>query len=231
MDTPRSDEIEVIDLGRLAYTTALATQRERHAAVVRGHDREAIFLVEHDPVVTISQRRNAAANLIASPQRLAALGIDVQPTDRGGDITYHGPGQLVVYPILRLADHGLNLSTYMRSLEAALVDALQSFGIIGRREPGATGVWATTPDGTNEKVAALGVRIARNVTMHGLALNVTTDLSHFDVIVPCGLTGRGVTSMERLLGDRTPEMRIVKARVIDCVRSRLRESRPLTGPR
>lgn len=209
-----ADTIRIIDLGRMAYAAAFAVQRETHERVLTG-DLEAILLVEHDPVVTISQRRDCRQNLLLDERQLASRGIDVQPTDRGGDITYHGPGQLVVYPIIRLADHGLNLGRYMRLLESATIATLARFGIAGHREEGATGVWVEVPTPSasfamRDKICAMGVRVRRNVTMHGLALNVSTNLEHFNVIVPCGLAGRSVTSLDTMLGNRSPTMKTVK---------------------
>src|SRR5690606_32437192 len=143
MNPALSDQpvLRVIDLGRLAYAPALEVQRRINQAVIDGHEPPALLLVEHDPVITISHRRGAADHQLASPDRRAALGIDVQETDRGGDVTYHGPGQLVAYPILQLGPLGLNLGRYMRLLEQVVIDTLAVFGVEGLREPGATGVW------------------------------------------------------------------------------------------
>jgi len=203
------------DLGSIGYADAFERQLAAHAEVLRWRDEaEAgeerpfgrVFLLEHDPpVVTVSKRPTAATNLLASPELLAHHGIEVQPTDRGGDITYHGPGQLVVYPILDLRRLKLNLHGYMRLLEQVAINVCAAFGVPAQRDPSATGVWvpqdaqrpdapsASHPDGA--KVCALGVRIRRWVSMHGLALNVSTNLDHFALIVPCGLVGRPVTSL------------------------------------
>ncbi len=204
-DTPTVPDLSVRDLGRLAYGAALAVQHEVHRAVVEGTAPPTLLLVEHDPVITVSQRKGASQHLLASPQRLAQLGIAVAETDRGGDITYHGPGQLVAYPILRLAPLNLNVGRYMRLLEQVVIDTVAAFGVEGRREEGATGVWVN-----DAKLCAFGVRVRRNVTLHGLALNVTTDLAHFQTIIPCGLAGRGVTSLRELLDERCPTMETVK---------------------
>ena len=238
--------LRFIDLGRLPYAPALDAQRQTHAAVVAGEVPPTVLFVEHDPVITISRRKTASQHLIADENTLRQMGIDTQPTDRGGDITYHGPGQLVAYPILRLAPLGLSISRYMRVLEEIIIGTLAAFEVRGVRDACATGVWveeksaATFPAATNEpavneakaneatvndaaaksscaasrlptaKIAALGVRLSRGVTLHGLALNVTTDLRHFQTIVPCGLAGRAVTSIEQMLGMRTPPMGRVK---------------------
>jgi len=223
----------VRDLGRMAYGEALTLQRTLHAEVIAARpvdrgvsDAEhtapsgSLLLVEHDPpVITVSARKTARQNLIASPALLAREGIEVAETDRGGDITYHGPGQLVVYPILDLNLLGLRLHGYMRFLEQVVIDTLAHFGIEGQREESATGVWVKAKAhgsdsvgfGSGEaKICAMGVRVSRWVSMHGLALNVTTNLDHFDLIVPCGLAGRRVTSMQRELGAACPSMDDVK---------------------
>lgn len=175
-----------------------------------------ILLVEHDPpVITISRRPAAAEHLLASAELLARTGIEIQPTDRGGDITYHGPGQLVAYPILDLNLLGLRLHEYMRALEDAVIAVCESFGVSAVRDQHATGVWAADDLGAAErKICAMGVRVKRWISMHGLALNVTTNLAHFDHIVPCGLAGRPVTSLRRELGDRSPTMDETKAALV-----------------
>lgn len=195
--------LDVIDLGRMEYRAAMERQRSLHERVSAGEAGPSVLLVEHDPVITISRRRGAKDHLLANTETLAELGITVEETDRGGDITYHGPGQIVAYPIVRLQDFGLNLGRYMRLLEAAVIAAVADYGVQGHTQPGATGVWVSRgrlsePEG-GAKLCAMGVRIRRQTTMHGLALNVTTDLQHFATIDPCGLGGRPVTSLERLL--------------------------------
>jgi lipoyl(octanoyl) transferase len=222
--------LAVRDLGRLAYAPALDAQRRLNQAVIDGAAPPTVLLVEHEPVITVSQRKRAREHLLASEDRLRKLGIAVAATDRGGDITYHGPGQLVAYPILKLSPVGLNLSRYMRWLEQVVIDTLAAWSIDGRTESGATGVWVdrASEHASNDqrkpvpaaasapraKICAMGVRIRKNTTMHGLALNVAPDLSHFDTIVPCGLSGRSVTSLAALLGDEAPSMAVVKARLV-----------------
>jgi len=233
--TDSNPTLAVRDLGRLGYAAALAIQREANAAVAARRAPPTLLLVEHDPVITVSHRRGAAGHLRASAERLDALGIAVHETDRGGDITYHGPGQLVAYPILRLGDLGLNLGRYMRRLEAWVIETVAAFGVEAERVEGCTGVWVdsrvpccgsrvpedvtpatcrTADPGTRNptlaKLCALGVRVRKNTTMHGLALNVTTDLSHFETIVPCGLD-KPVTSLASVLGAACPPMERVKA--------------------
>lgn len=212
---PRS--VEVHDLGRMAYAPALEVQRAAHAEVLEWRDREdtpigRLYLVEHvPPVITISRRPESRQHLIAPPGVLERAGVEIHETDRGGDITYHGPGQLVVYPILDLNRLGLNLHGYMRLLEQVVIDVCSTYGVQAGRDPEATGVWVGEEgDPQRAKVCALGIRVRRWVAMHGLALNVTTNLEHFSLIVPCGLAGRPVTSLEQLLGSDCPPMDRVK---------------------
>ena len=230
---PQTFALEVRDLGRLPYAEGFALQKDLQRRVIEGREcaGEPMFLllVEHDPpVITLTRRKGARVHLVAGDEALAAAGVEVAETDRGGDITYHGPGQLVAYPILDLNVLGLRLHGYMRFLERAVIDTLARFGVRGERDPQATGVWVpragqTTPPA---KICAMGVRIARWVTMHGLALNVTTDLAHFDLIVPCGLAGRSVTSLRQELGADCPEMAQVKRVFVETFRGGLRGVRP-----
>lgn len=200
----RDVEMMVRDLGVMAYREAWSEQERAHAQVLAGGE-EVIFLVEHPPVITFGRRGDHGGHLLAAEGRLAEMGVELVQSDRGGDITFHGPGQLVVYPVLRLADHKLSVSGYVHRLEQIVIEMLAEWGIHAQADPAAVGVWVEHA-GKPEKVCAIGVRIKRGVTLHGLALNVTTDLRYFDLIVPCGLTGRGVTSLHRLLGDRAPRM-------------------------
>ena len=142
-----------------------------------------------------------ARNLIASEDYLAKLGVEVVQSDRGGDITFHGPGQIVAYPIVRLNDHRLSVGAYVHGLELAVIATLADFGIQSAADSSAVGVWADD-GGRPAKVCALGVRIKRGISLHGLALNVETNLAYFDLIVPCGIADRAVTSMRKLLGER-----------------------------
>jgi len=217
MSSSSPQPLDVRDLGRLAYLDACAVQQQTHQHVLDG-GRPTLLLVEHDPVITVSRRKSAAGNLLAEPQALARLGIDVQPTDRGGDITYHGPGQLVAYPILRLNDLRLNVGRYMRLLEQIVIDTLTQWDIHAHRDHCATGVWID-----NDKICAMGIRVRRNVTLHGLALNVDPDLSHFETIIPCGLHGRGVTSLKKLLGPKCPTMSDVKAALTATIQRHVNE--------
>jgi lipoyl(octanoyl) transferase len=247
--------LEVRDLGRLAYEPALHLQRQLQRDLIAGRTLASssqklghLLMVEHDPpVITISRRPDARRNLIASDSQLRSAGVEVAETDRGGDITYHGPGQLVVYPILDLNVLGLRLHGYMRFLEQIIIDLLASYAVGGERDASATGVWVRSAPKTVEspshgfenqraaaaKICAMGVRISRWVTMHGLALNVTTNLEHFDLIVPCGLAGRAVTSLQRELGERCPAMDQVKTDLVAQFRrhvtAKLAETRSKTN--
>ena len=159
---------------------------------------DRLLLLEHLPVYTIG-RGGDEANLLATPDRLRELGAELVRIDRGGDITFHGPGQVVAYPIVELRDP-LDLRRYVRTLEAAVIATAEAFGVVATRLPGHPGIWV---DG-ERKLAAIGVRVRRGVTTHGLALNVTTDLAWFDEVIPCGIPDKGVTSLARELGRPIP---------------------------
>ena len=202
--------MRISDLSTLDYRAAWAHQEAVHAEVLAGAE-EQILLVQHPPTITFGRRAaDSASHLVASADLLKEMHVDVVESDRGGDITFHGPGQVVAYPIVRLADRRLSVGGYVKTLEHAVIATLADFGVEARLEDGAIGVWCDTPAGL-AKVCALGVRIKRGVTLHGVALNVRTDLSYFNLIVPCGLAGRPVTSMEQLLGDDCPPTETVAA--------------------
>jgi lipoate-protein ligase B len=182
---------EIRDLGRMGYRQASALQQELVSQRKRGEIPDQLLFVEHPHVVTLG--RNAREqNVLAPPELLARAGIDVVETDRGGDVTYHGPGQIVGYPIFDLKDWKRDVAAYVRALEDALILALAQFGVAAGRETGATGVWTG-----GAKIAAIGIHISRWVTSHGFALNIDTNLEYFGYIVPCGLT-RPVTSLRAL---------------------------------
>lgn len=200
-------------LGLMPYAEALALQRELVEARKADRMDDTLLLVEHPPVLTLGVRGDGGrSHILASREALAARGIEVFETGRGGDVTYHGPGQIVGYPIISLKPDRCDVHRYVRDLEEVLIRTAADYGIVAGRVEGLTGAWAG-PD-KREKLAAIGVRIARWVTSHGFALNVTTDLSAFDLIVPCGIADRGVTSLERLLG-RAVERSDVEDRIVD----------------
>ena len=207
--------MQIQDLGLTAYNTAWKIQEAAHENVLAGGP-ERIFLCEHPPVITYGRRPGVDKNLLASQDQLKQAGVEIVQSDRGGDITFHGPGQLVVYPIIRLADHGLSVSGYVHLLEKIIIATLEKFQVPTTTDPGAVGVWTADKSACGPaKVCAIGVRIRRGITLHGLALNVTTDLRHFDLIVPCGLANRPVTSLQQQLGDHAPTMAEVKSILTD----------------
>jgi lipoyl(octanoyl) transferase len=170
----------------------------------RGEIGDTLLLLEHPPVITLGVKtRGNPINIVASKETLEAEGVAVFETGRGGDITYHGPGQLVGYPIIDLRPDRCDVHQYVRDIEEVLIHAIAEFGISGTRVEGRTGVWVGAP-GREEKIAAIGVRISRWITSHGFALNVSTNLRHFQLIVPCGIADRGVTSISRVLGHDVP---------------------------
>ncbi len=201
--------IEVRRLGRVAYSDALALQRQLVEDRRAGRIGDLLLLVEHPHVLTLGVRGDGGrAHILADPAVLASRGVDVHDTGRGGNITYHGPGQIVGYPIVDLKPDRCDVHRYVRDLEEVLIRTAADYGIVAGRVDGLTGVWVG-----REKLAAIGVRIARWITSHGFALNVTTDLDYFNLIVPCGIADRGVTSISRLLGRRI-ELEEVEHRIV-----------------
>lgn len=185
-------------LGRISYARGLEIQAELVAERQAGRIPDTLLLLEHDPVFTLG--RNARAeNVLLPEEALRARGFEVFETGRGGDVTYHGPGQIVGYPIVDLAPERKDVHRYVRDLEEVMIRSLADYGITGRRIEKLSGAWVG-----DEKIGAIGVRLARWVTSHGFAFNVATDLTPFALIVPCGIKDRGVTSLERLLGRALP---------------------------
>ena len=191
----------IVDLGLVEYGAAWELQRRIVAARKAGAVPDVLLLCRHPHVITLG-RNGKIENLRASDHVLRQMGVTFFETDRGGDITYHGPGQLVGYPIVNLAEIRRDVAWYMRTLEEAMIRATAQFGIASRRVSGRTGVWVDVPteQGGEEKLAAIGVHLSRWVTSHGFAYNVSTDLRYFDLIVPCGIADKRATSLEKLLG-------------------------------
>src|SRR2546421_12086701 len=187
-----------IDLGLIGYAEAYALQKRIVAARKAEVIEDVLLLCEHPHVIT-QGRSGKWEHLLASEHVLRQKGVEYYETSRGGDITYHGPGQIVAYPILNLGAIRRDVVWYVRMLEEAMIQATAEFGITAERVAGKTGVWIKSGD-TEEKLGAIGVRISRWITSHGLAYNVSTDLRHFDLIVPCGIADRKATSLEKLLG-------------------------------
>ena len=183
------DQIIIQDLGQRPYQEVWAYQKEIQAKRIAGEIEDTFLMVEHEPVYTLGKNANENHILQSRDQS-----VDVFNIERGGDITFHGPGQLVGYPILDLSNYKKSISWYMRILEQIIIDTVSEFGIEAKRIEGLTGVWVG-----DEKIAALGVRIRRWVTMHGFSINVNTDLTFYDGIIPCGIFDHGITSMEQLL--------------------------------
>ena len=203
--------MDVRRLGLLEYQRALDLQRELVEQRKRDEIGDQLLLLEHPHVITLGVKtRSDRSHILESDESLAAQGVAVFETGRGGDVTYHGPGQLVGYPIIDLKPDRCDVHRYVRDLEEVLIRAVAPFGITARRVDGLTGIWVGPP-GAEEKLAAIGVRISRWVTSHGFALNVNTDLSRFGLIVPCGITDRGVTSMAQLLSPPVPMDEVMAA--------------------
>ena len=195
-EAPQVCELEVRRLGIVPYAEALALQRalveERRANRVP----DLLIVLQHPPVITVGVRGDGGrSHIVADTDRLAALGVAVSETGRGGDVTYHGPGQIVGYPILDLRPDRCDVHRYVRDVEEVMIRTCVDYGVPAGRIAGLTGAWVG-PD----KIGAIGVRISRWITSHGFAFNVSTDLGYFDLIVPCGIADRGVTSLQRVLG-------------------------------
>ncbi len=215
---------EVVRLGLIGYNDAWRLQQDLAHQRARMTIPDQLLLLEHPHVFTLG-RRGRTENVLSSDEEIAAAGAELIHSDRGGDVTYHGPGQLVAYPIVYLDPRARDVPAYVRRLEEAVIRTLADFGIAAARESEFPGVWVG-----EEKICAVGVKIGEWVTMHGLALNVDTDMSFFGHIVPCGIVGKGVTSMARLLG-RAPAMQ----EVMDCFELRFgqvfeREMLPMPLP-
>ena len=206
----------ITDLGLISYSDAYALQKRIIAARKAGAIEDVLLFCEHPHVITFGRNANRA-NLLASEHVLRQKGVELQETNRGGDITYHGPGQIVGYPLLNLGNLKTDVHWYVRTLEEAMIRASADFSVTAFRIAGKTGIWVETAskDGANEeKLAAIGVHISRWVTSHGFAYNVATDLRYFDLIIPCGISDRKATSLEKLLA-RSVSLSEVKPRLVD----------------
>lgn len=200
--------LTIRDLGQdIPYSEALALQERLHAQRCAGEIPDTLLLLEHRRVYTLGRSADAG-HILWGSHDLQAAGIERVETNRGGDVTYHGPGQLVGYPIIHLGDADLHVVEYVTALEESIIRAVAAFGIVAGRDERNRGVWVG-----NNKLAALGIRVSHQVTMHGFALNVSTRLSDFGGIIACGIRDAGVTSMERILG-AAPDMAAVKQAVI-----------------
>jgi len=202
---------DVLDLGRMAFGPCYELQL-RHVEEVLAGGRDRLLLVEHEPVLTLGANFHES-NLLLPRDEYAARGIEVVPTDRGGDVTYHGPGQLVAYPVFSLERRRRDLHRWLRDLEEVVIQTLAGYGVAGRRFPPHTGVWVE-----NLKMCAIGIKVRRWVSFHGLALNCDNELSPFDLIVPCGIEGYGVTSLSQRVGRRV-SVDEVKPRLIEAFAS------------
>jgi len=202
-----SRAIEVHWLGKVPYADGVDLQKRLVEQRKIDAIPDQLLLLEHPPVITLGVKtRDDRTHIVATPQALENEGVEVFESGRGGDVTYHGPGQLVGYPIIDLRPDRCDVHRYVRDLEEVLIQAVARFNVIAERTPGLTGIWVG-----DKKLAAIGVRIARWITSHGFALNVTTKLEHFDLIVPCGITDKGVTSLARLTGQHLGVQSVIPA--------------------
>lgn len=212
--TATQNQIEIIDLGRMRYGDALCRQEDAHDVVAKSENKHIIFCVEHEPVLTMGKNSDSA-NLLFPRDFYERLGVEIFDTERGGQVTAHMPGQLVIYPILNMAALNLSVRDYVNILEESVIQTLAQYGVHAHRDDEHPGVWIG-----HEKICALGVRIKSRVSMHGLALNVKNDLSLFGKIIPCGIKFRGVTSLERQT-ERCPSMETVRENLLQQIRQRI----------
>jgi lipoyl(octanoyl) transferase len=202
-------QLEVRRLGRVDYDEAVALQREMVEERRANRVPDLLLLLEHPPVITLGVRSEVSrANVVATNERLAELGVAIHETGRGGDVTYHGPGQIVGYPILDLRPDRCDVHKYVRDLEDVMIRTCADYGVSAGRIAGLTGTWVGA-----DKIGAIGIRISRWITSHGFAFNVRTDLDHFKLIVPCGISDRGVTSLEKVTG-RSQQIREVEDAIV-----------------
>ncbi len=229
-----------IPLQHLGYEDAYTLQQHHHQQVLDARDTDApqlgrVLMIEHDPVITVTRRPDAQSHILASESLLNAQGVQLHQTDRGGNVTYHGPGQLVAYPIVDLHAAKLRIHEYIRTLEAAIIDTLAHYDITAHADPTATGVWVQPQHHFKSdqpaKIAAIGVRVRRWITLHGLAINLDPNMDHFNLIIPCGLANRPVISIAQILGqEHTPTMDQLAAILFDNLQTKLQSSLPRTAP-
>jgi lipoyl(octanoyl) transferase len=184
--------IQTLDLGRMDYRKAYVIQEKIHQECYEQSIPDTIIFQENDPIFTLG-RNSSDDHLLRSKVELNELGIDIVTVDRGGDITYHGPGQLVISPIIHIKDHSLSVHQYLRNLEETVIRLLRKYHIDGQRIAGMSGVWVGS-----EKIAAVGIAVQHGITRHGISINISPDLKHFSYIIPCGILDKGVTSFEKL---------------------------------
>jgi len=206
--------LEIVRLGRVRYADAMARMEAQVLARMRDEVPDTVFLLEHEPVLTLGRRADKS-HILASKEALSARGVEVYETGRGGDVTYHGPGQIVGYPVISLAPERKDVRRYVKDLEEVMIQVCASYGVEAGRVDGLIGTWIEA----RRKIGAIGVRITRWVTSHGFALNVSSDLDAFSMIVPCGITDRGVTSLQMEL-DCPMSMDEAFERVEDALRER-----------
>ena len=194
-----SDQLDVVGLGRMSYGEALILQRAAaHARIDGTLPHDTLFLVEHPPVITLGRTADPS-HLVVTEDVLRARGVELWEIERGGDITFHGPGQLVGYPVFHLEEHQPDLHVFLRQLESVIMHVLGAFGLVSERRQDLTGVWTS-----HRKIASIGIHVRKWVTWHGFALNVTTDLDYFELMIPCGIPEVTMTSIQRELGGAAP---------------------------
>lgn len=215
--TPSRRSFRVLEAGRVSYAEGLVLQQRLAEGLRHGTEPDTLVLLEHDPVITLG-RGSRVEHVLLSRETLAARGIDLQECDRGGDVTYHGPGQLVVYPIFDLSPDRRDVRRYVNDLEEVMIRMCADHGLRASRKPGMIGAWLGEDDGCWRKIGAVGVHLCRWITTHGLAFNVAPQMEHYTLIVPCGISAHPVTSLEREL-DRAPSVEDVAGAVVDHFRT------------
>ena len=215
--------LTLIPLEHLAYEPSYERQNHHHTQILDARKTPSaelgrVMMIEHPPIITVTRRPDAPAHVLATESQLAKQGVELHQTDRGGDVTYHGPGQLVCYPIIDLNAAKLRIHDYIRLLEQSVIDTLATYNIIAHTDPTATGVWVAPKDNPTHtfasdqpaKICAIGVRVRKWITLHGLALNLNPNMNHYNLLIPCGLAGRPVSSIVQILGvEKTPTLEAI----------------------